>query len=194
MNENITHDWLVALAVKALVSRKCVAYITEPTGWSLDRGERPDAIGWRHDGQCVVVECKTSRTDFLADRAKAHRASLGLGHERFYLSMPGVVRPADVPEGWGLLHVAAKGAVCVVPAPVRDAHDDQRAGLVLLHLVRRACDYKPHRLLAKINDERAKSRAGAKRYREALARQKAEREAWNAYADGSGPRPEGGAW
>ena len=36
-------------------------------------GEIPDAIGWKRACHSVVVECKVSRADFLADREKACR-------------------------------------------------------------------------------------------------------------------------
>ena len=53
----------------------------------------------------VLVECKISRADFLADRGKAFRQKreLGLGCERFYLAPMGLLRPEELPAGWGLL-------------------------------------------------------------------------------------------
>ena len=51
-------------------------------------GEMPDAIGWKRASRSVLVECKISRADFLADRDKPFRqkSDLGLGCERFYLT------------------------------------------------------------------------------------------------------------
>ena len=65
----------------------------------------PDAIGWKSKCRSVVVECKISRGDFLADRAKPWRTNpdIALGCERFYLSPRGIVNPEDLPRGWGLL-------------------------------------------------------------------------------------------
>lgn len=56
------------------------------TGWT---GEIPDAIGFRFSGRVgdpgsgtVLVECKVTRSDFLADRSKPHRESGGVGNWR----------------------------------------------------------------------------------------------------------------
>ena len=68
-------------------------------------GEMPDAIGWKRACHSVLVECKVSRPDFLADREKPFRRKpdLGVGSERFYLTPHGLVRPEEIPTGWGLL-------------------------------------------------------------------------------------------
>ena len=65
----------------------------------------PDAIGWKRTQHSVVVECKVSRADFLADREKPFRRKpeLGLGCERFYLAGPGLIHVDELPQGWGLL-------------------------------------------------------------------------------------------
>ena len=51
-------------------------------------GEMPDAIGWKRGCHSVLVECKSSRADFLADREKPWRQKPenGAGCERFYLT------------------------------------------------------------------------------------------------------------
>jgi hypothetical protein len=53
----------------------------------------------------VLVECKVTRSDFLADRAKPFRLKpeQGVGCERFYLIPAGLVRQEETPAGWGLL-------------------------------------------------------------------------------------------
>jgi len=68
-------------------------------------GEIPDAIGWRAE-YSILVECKTSRSDFFADRDKIFRieSALGVGDYRFYLCPPGVIEPSELPENWGLLY------------------------------------------------------------------------------------------
>lgn len=45
--------------------------------------EMPDAIGFKTD-VCIVVECKTSKSDLYADRKKSFRESGGLGDLRYY--------------------------------------------------------------------------------------------------------------
>jgi len=65
----------------------------------------PDAIVWKRACHSVLVECKLSRADFLADRGKLFRRKpeIGVGSERFYLVPRGLVRTEELPAGWGLL-------------------------------------------------------------------------------------------
>jgi len=53
----------------------------------------------------VLVECKVTRPDLLADRAKPFRLEpqQGVGCERFYLVPAGLMRREELPQGWGLL-------------------------------------------------------------------------------------------
>lgn len=99
------HDELVARAAKWLRSNcGCSVVLTELTAFTAT-GETPDAIGWRSN-YSVLVECKATRGDFLADRRKPFRGSAesGMGSYRFYLCPPGLIAPDEVPEGWGLLY------------------------------------------------------------------------------------------
>jgi hypothetical protein len=66
--------------------------------------EIPDAIGWR-SYESYLVECKTSRADFLADLKKPHRVNpdWGMGDRRYYMTPPDLVQPDELPEHWGLL-------------------------------------------------------------------------------------------
>ena len=63
-------------------------------------GEMPDAIGWKRACHSVLVECKVTRSDFLADRAKPFRLKpdQGVGCERFYLIPAGLVRREELPQ------------------------------------------------------------------------------------------------
>jgi hypothetical protein len=65
----------------------------------------PDAIGWKRACHSVLVECKISRADFLVDQEKPCRRKpeTGVGCERFYLAPTGVIKPEELPPGWGLL-------------------------------------------------------------------------------------------
>lgn len=75
-------------------------------------GEQPDAMGFRNGTSCLI-ECKTSRSDFLADRKKRFRKdpSIGMGDWRFYLTPKGLITAFELPAGWGLLEVSEKGRV-----------------------------------------------------------------------------------
>jgi hypothetical protein len=98
----MTHALLVTKAVEWLRSYRCGVVLSEQ---ACVNGEMPDAIGWKRASHSVLVECKISRADFLADRAKPFRqkSDLGVGSERFYLVPRNLVRPEEVSGGWGLL-------------------------------------------------------------------------------------------
>jgi hypothetical protein len=98
----MTHAFLVRKAVEWLRRYGCGVVLSEQACMS---GEMPDAIGWKRACHSVLVECKISRADFLADRAKPfrHEPEIGVGSERFYLAPRGLVRPDELPSGWGLL-------------------------------------------------------------------------------------------
>jgi hypothetical protein len=98
----MTHAQLVEKAVRWLRSYRCGVVLSEQACVS---GEMPDAIGWKRACHSVLVECKTTRSDFLADRAKPFRLKpeQGVGCERFYLIPAALVRREELPQGWGLL-------------------------------------------------------------------------------------------
>jgi hypothetical protein len=98
----MTHAQLVQKGVAWLRAYRCGVILSEQACLS---GEMPDAIGWKRACHSVLVECKVSRSDFLADRDKPFRRKqeLGLGCERFYLTPATMLRPEDLPVGWGLL-------------------------------------------------------------------------------------------
>jgi hypothetical protein len=98
----MTHAQLVERAVQWLRWYRCGVVLSEQACVS---GEMPDAIGWKQACHSVLVECKVTRADFLADRAKLFRQKpeKGVGSERFYLTPPNLVRSEELPAGWGLL-------------------------------------------------------------------------------------------
>lgn len=104
----MTHNNLVKIAEKWLISsRKCGAVLTELVTLGM---ETPDAIGFR-DGTSTLIECKTNRSDFLADAKKLFRRNpwMGMGIFRFYLCPAGVITAQDLPEKWGLIWVTESG-------------------------------------------------------------------------------------
>jgi hypothetical protein len=100
----MTHALLVRKAVEWLRSYRCGVVLSEQACVS---GEMPDAIGWKRACHSVLVECKVSRPDFLADRAKSCRQKpeIGVGCERFYLAPRTLIKPEELPTGWGLLEI-----------------------------------------------------------------------------------------
>ena len=104
----MTHSRLVDEAVGWLRSQyRCGIVLSEQSCCS---GETPDAIGWKGRNHSVVVECKISRSDFLADAAKPWRTKpqSALGCERFYLTPPELIACSELPSGWGLLEIRAR--------------------------------------------------------------------------------------
>jgi hypothetical protein len=100
----MTHAQLVSKAVSWLRRYRCGVILSEQACVS---GEMPDAIGWKRACHSVLVECKVTRADFLADRAKPFRLKPehGVGCERFYLVPAGLIRRDEMPTGWGLLEL-----------------------------------------------------------------------------------------
>jgi hypothetical protein len=102
----MTHQDLVDAAYKWLLSIGCSFAFKELKTYAH---EQPDAIGWKN-GKSILVECKTSQTDFLADQKKFFRAFpwMGVGSFRFYLCPAGIINKNDLPERWGLLYCSEK--------------------------------------------------------------------------------------
>lgn len=71
--------------------------------------ETPDVLGFKGP-QSLLIECKVSRSDFLADREKAFRAyaERGMGDLRYFAAPAGIIKPEDLPVNWGLLEVRDK--------------------------------------------------------------------------------------
>jgi hypothetical protein len=114
MVANMTHAALVRKAVEWLRSYRCGVVLSEQACIS---GEMPDAIGWKRACHSVLVECKVSRADFLADRAKPFRQqpATAVGCERFYLAPRGLIHE-ELPSGWGLLELHNRQIQMVRPS------------------------------------------------------------------------------
>jgi hypothetical protein len=104
----MTHDELVLVAVKWLRNTKnCSVVFAE---LSTSAAEIPDAIGWNASGRSVLVEVKTSLSDFYADRKKIRSRfpSLAVGNQRWYLTEPGVIPHHLIPSYWGLIEFTGR--------------------------------------------------------------------------------------
>jgi len=79
-------------------------------------GEVPDVIGWKASCQSVLIECKVSRGDFLADAGKPFRLHPedGLGSKRLYFAPAGMIAPEELPKHWGLLQSKGREVHLVV--------------------------------------------------------------------------------
>lgn len=82
-------------------------------------GENPDVFGVRHyygGIQTFVLEAKTSRGDFLADKNKPHRLdpSKGMGMYRYFICPTDLIKIEELPDKWGLIYVNSIGHCKVV--------------------------------------------------------------------------------
>ena len=109
----MTHEELVKRAERWLMNTiGCSFCLTE---FTTIIGEIPDAIGFKN-GQSILIECKATRADFLRDKKKRFRKrpELGVGKYRFYLCPPGLIKPYEPPEKWGLLYCRDRSVERVV--------------------------------------------------------------------------------
>jgi len=112
----VTHKELVEIG-KRWLWRKCDIVVTElTTGIS----ETPDIIGWK-SWKSTLIECKTSRQDFLKDKHKWSRRKpeYGIGNYRYFLILENIIQLNELPEKWGLLEVDKNGKICCVKKPER---------------------------------------------------------------------------
>jgi len=160
----------------------CQIAFTE-TRIGVQGGESPDALGFRAAGWIdgsVLVECKISRADFLADAKKPHRRDgKGMGRWRYYMCTEGLIKPAELPARWGLLYIDSKqriqpiaGAVCGLACNTEDgfdryrddamnwtfANDVERELKLLTHLLHRVGDAE------RLNLELRKAKGEAQQY------------------------------
>ena len=108
----MSHADLVKRAARWLRnSLHCRVVLSELVAYTKS-GETPDVIGWVHN-RAILVECKSSRSDFYADKKKrARRKNIpALGDWRFYLTIPDLIKPEELIEGWGLYEIYGKRVV-----------------------------------------------------------------------------------
>lgn len=136
----MTHASLVEIAA-AWLRKKCPVVVTE----IATTGEEPDALGWR-GSHSTLVECKASRADFQADRAKCFRRQQerGIGQARYFLSPAGLIDTDELPENWGLLLVMDDGRVrCARESSHFEPSNHRHEITILLSVLRRLGHTQP---------------------------------------------------
>lgn len=101
----ITHKDLVICAYRwVLKNGSCGMALRELVSIT---GEIPDVIGFGMGGHSVLIECKTSKSDFIADRLKPFRTrpENGMGLYRLFCVPTGLIKIEDLPNKWGLIYV-----------------------------------------------------------------------------------------
>lgn len=102
----------------------CKRIAIEPTS---PGSERPDVIGFAY-GNSHVIECKTSRADFLRDFHKPWRTAgdKPMGACRWWLCEEGLITRDDLEGcGDGLLWRTADGDIQVIKDPFRRAEEER---------------------------------------------------------------------
>jgi len=134
----MTHEKLVTKAVAWLRAYGCGVVLSEQ---SCASGETPDAIGWKRGCHSLIVECKITRSDFLADQEKPFRCKpeKAMGCERFYLTPAGLLRLEELPAGWGLLELRGRSVevVCASSKKLRSSAGFRHEMNLLLASLRR---------------------------------------------------------
>lgn len=133
------HAALVYRAASWLWRQGCVLVATE---FSTQLGETPDAIGWKKNGYSILVECKTSRADFLNDRKKRSRIDpeTSVGLARYYFTVKGLIEDhREIQEPWGLLEwdVLGKQRVYKVKESYVETYSHRSEIEMLLSMIRR---------------------------------------------------------
>lgn len=123
---DITHDSLCLMAEKFLKNNGFGVVFHDKFRAVTNSGEQPDALGFRSGVSCLI-ECKTSRSDFLADRKKRFRkfSEAGMGDWRFMLTPKGLIDIDELPSGWGLLETTGKRIIKTFGFPANTAWFDK---------------------------------------------------------------------
>jgi len=111
------HKHLVERAVMWLKRKRYPVILPEFIAYTWNR-ENPDVIAF-NSHHSVVIECKTSRSDFLRDKKKPCKNLIykGMGNYRYYLCPENIIQIDDVPKIWGLIWVVEKKFILRKQAP-----------------------------------------------------------------------------
>lgn len=150
------HAALIPLAAAWLRKKGASVVITDMTHGGP---ETADAIGW-NSTYSTIIECKASRSDFLADRKKPFRrnAETGMGSLRYFCAPSGLINPQELPPFWGLLESTNGKLREVVKATHQTASKTNEVGL-LLSALRRIGHQAPQGISVRCYTFQTKSRA-----------------------------------
>ena len=131
-----THKQLVRRIAKWFKSRHQSAIVMAEFVTAAQ--EIPDVLCMESGAHSVLVECKASRADFFADKEKFFRRqeNYGMGDKRYYAAPAGLICPAELPRGWGLLEVEAHRIHVYVEAQPKEANK-RRECMMLMSALRR---------------------------------------------------------
>ncbi len=123
--EQSMHSKLVDVAYRWVLKNASCGVAFKEFNSGACNGEYPDVIGFGSGGHSILIEVKTSRSDFLSDRKKSFRINpeLGMGKWRFYCCPTDLVKQSELPTNWGLIYVDNKNKVRCVYNPMKDFGD-----------------------------------------------------------------------
>jgi hypothetical protein len=135
----LDHKKLVKLAAKYARSKGFPVVVTELSVQADGGYVEPDVIAWRSGGYSMLIECKASRSDFLADQKKPQRRFPGrsMGYRRWYCAPVDMLSRDDLPLGWGLLEVSMRGHIRETWQPVPKEYNARAEIRLLMSVVRR---------------------------------------------------------
>ena len=147
----MTHDDLVEAGRQWLLRPHRLNSVEIKSGHCFGRGacslvlteivtqvsETPDVIGW-YGTASVILEAKVSRSDFLADQKKPFRRypKNGMGRFRYYIAPRALIKPSELPGGWGLIEVSDGKTRVVHGSWAFETRSDYEVA-ILLSLIRR---------------------------------------------------------
>ncbi len=101
----LSHSELVERAYNWLLNKQRCGFAFKELVTICISGETPDVIGFKGGysaggGYSILVECKTSLSDFYADKNKIFRKypDYGMGNQRYLLTDNELIKIEQVPE------------------------------------------------------------------------------------------------
>lgn len=102
--------------------------LTSITEFSPQKGLRVDVIALTKSGEVWIIECKSSREDFLSDQKWERYLPFC---ERFFWAVPNIFPAQILPKGHGLIFADEYGAEMQCDAPKRALASARRKALML---------------------------------------------------------------
>ena len=119
----------------------CPIIISELVAYTPSN-EIPDVLGWSGPTS-ILIECKTSLSDFKADLKKSFRrdyyddvVGYAIGNQRWYMAEKGIIPVELVPEKWGLLEIYNRKIYITKPSQDFNSHKPSEV-MILISLLRR---------------------------------------------------------
>ena len=102
--------------------------------------ETPDVMGLS-SVNTTIIECKTSRSDFLRDKKKMSRTlpQTGMGRFRLYMCPTDLIKVEELPDGWGLIYVSEGGRSTLIEKPKGQSCNLRHEHTYMYSIIRRMC-------------------------------------------------------